>query len=212
MKIPGQFSAQLNRQQAARRSAVRQGHCDSSSPAKVTPFADRVPSKRWANDGLGILAIRCDWPEVGTQVGTASGTGVGTKVGTKVGTVPAHLRTLQIPRFAPSFRGPIPAKRRLNLRTSGDYGAHQREDHGDLSGLSDTGSAAQIQDGVGTKVGTAPTVLSSSMLKGEIPMWEKVPIIKGWAETERFELSVQMYPYDGLANRWFQPLTHVSGW
>jgi hypothetical protein len=42
-------------------------------------------------------------------------------------------------------------------------------------------------------------------------MWEKVPIIKGLAETERFELSVQMYPYDGLANRWFQPLTHVSG-
>jgi hypothetical protein len=49
------------------------------------------------------------------------------------------------------------------------------------------------------------------MSKGEIPMWEKVPIIKGLAETERFELSVQMYPYDGLANRWFQPLTHVSG-
>ena len=38
------------------------------------------------------------------------------------------------------------------------------------------------------------------MLEGEIPMWEKVPIIKGLAETERFELSVQMYPYDGLAN------------
>ena len=38
------------------------------------------------------------------------------------------------------------------------------------------------------------------MLVGEIPMWEKVPIIKGLAETERFELSVQMYPYDGLAN------------
>ena len=31
-------------------------------------------------------------------------------------------------------------------------------------------------------------------------MWEKVLIIKGLAETERFELSVQMYPYDGLAN------------
>ena len=31
------------------------------------------------------------------------------------------------------------------------------------------------------------------------------------AETEGFEPSVQMYPYDGLANRWFQPLTHVSG-
>ena len=31
-------------------------------------------------------------------------------------------------------------------------------------------------------------------------MWEKVPIIKDLAETERFELSVQMYPYDGLAN------------
>ena len=42
-------------------------------------------------------------------------------------------------------------------------------------------------------------------------MWEKVRIISGLAETERFELSVQMYPYDGLANRWFQPLTHVSG-
>ena len=42
-------------------------------------------------------------------------------------------------------------------------------------------------------------------------MWEKMPIIRGLAETERFELSVQMYPYDGLANRWFQPLTHVSG-
>ena len=39
----------------------------------------------------------------------------------------------------------------------------------------------------------------------------KVQIIKDLAETERFELSVQMYPYDGLANRWFQPLTHVSG-
>jgi hypothetical protein len=33
----------------------------------------------------------------------------------------------------------------------------------------------------------------------------------GLAETEGFEPSVQMYPYDGLANRWFQPLTHVSG-
>ena len=31
------------------------------------------------------------------------------------------------------------------------------------------------------------------------------------AETERFELSVPSYQYDGLANRWFQPLTHVSG-
>jgi hypothetical protein len=31
------------------------------------------------------------------------------------------------------------------------------------------------------------------------------------AETEGFEPSVRMYPYDGLANRWFQPLTHVSG-
>ena len=31
------------------------------------------------------------------------------------------------------------------------------------------------------------------------------------AETERFELSVPNYQHDGLANRWFQPLTHVSG-
>ncbi len=30
------------------------------------------------------------------------------------------------------------------------------------------------------------------------------------AETEGFEPSVGVYPYDGLANRWFQPLTHVS--
>ena len=37
--------------------------------------------------------------------------------------------------------------------------------------------------------------------------------IKKWhflAETERFELSVRHSSYDGLANRWFQPLTHVS--
>ncbi len=32
------------------------------------------------------------------------------------------------------------------------------------------------------------------------------------AETEGFEPSVRNYPYDGLANRWFQPLTHVSAW
>ena len=31
------------------------------------------------------------------------------------------------------------------------------------------------------------------------------------AETEGFEPSVPNYRYDGLANRWFQPLTHVSG-
>ena len=31
------------------------------------------------------------------------------------------------------------------------------------------------------------------------------------AETEGFEPSVPNYQYDGLANRWFQPLTHVSG-
>jgi hypothetical protein len=30
------------------------------------------------------------------------------------------------------------------------------------------------------------------------------------AETARFELAVRFAPYDGLANRWFQPLTHVS--
>ncbi len=30
------------------------------------------------------------------------------------------------------------------------------------------------------------------------------------AETEGFEPSVRFTPYDGLANRWFQPLTHVS--
>src|SRR3546814_2407922 len=30
------------------------------------------------------------------------------------------------------------------------------------------------------------------------------------AETEGFEPSVPFAQYDGLANRWFQPLTHVS--
>ncbi len=30
------------------------------------------------------------------------------------------------------------------------------------------------------------------------------------AETEGFEPSVPYSQYDGLANRWFQPLTHVS--
>ena len=30
------------------------------------------------------------------------------------------------------------------------------------------------------------------------------------AETEGFEPSVPHSGYDGLANRWFQPLTHVS--
>jgi hypothetical protein len=30
------------------------------------------------------------------------------------------------------------------------------------------------------------------------------------AERARFELAVEFKPYDGLANRWFQPLTHLS--
>jgi hypothetical protein len=30
------------------------------------------------------------------------------------------------------------------------------------------------------------------------------------AETARFELAVAITRHDGLANRWFQPLTHVS--
>jgi hypothetical protein len=30
------------------------------------------------------------------------------------------------------------------------------------------------------------------------------------AETARFELAVAVTRHDGLANRWFQPLTHVS--
>ena len=32
-----------------------------------------------------------------------------------------------------------------------------------------------------------------------------------FAERTRFELVVQVAPYVGLANRWFQPLTHLSG-
>jgi hypothetical protein len=34
--------------------------------------------------------------------------------------------------------------------------------------------------------------------------------INKMAETEGFEPSVPYSQYDGLANRWFQPLTHVS--
>lgn len=34
---------------------------------------------------------------------------------------------------------------------------------------------------------------------------------RGMADTEGFEPSVPVARYDGLANRWFQPLTHVSG-
>ena len=49
------------------------------------------------------------------------------------------------------------------------------------------------------------------MLERGLPVWGKIPIIKGLAETERFELSVPYSQHDGLANRWFQPLTHVSG-
>ncbi len=30
------------------------------------------------------------------------------------------------------------------------------------------------------------------------------------AVRERFELSVRFNPYDGLANRWFKPLTHLT--
>jgi hypothetical protein len=36
--------------------------------------------------------------------------------------------------------------------------------------------------------------------------------LQGLAETARFELAVAVTRHDGLANRWFQPLTHVSGW
>ena len=34
--------------------------------------------------------------------------------------------------------------------------------------------------------------------------------LRALAERTRFELVVQNYPYVGLANRWFQPLTHLS--
>lgn len=38
--------------------------------------------------------------------------------------------------------------------------------------------------------------------------WPKSTIL---AETPGFEPGVPQLGYDGLANRWFQPLTHVSG-
>ena len=33
---------------------------------------------------------------------------------------------------------------------------------------------------------------------------------EAFAERARFELAVEFNPYGGLANRWFQPLTHLS--
>ena len=42
------------------------------------------------------------------------------------------------------------------------------------------------------------------------PYLQIVNTVFVFAEGERFELSVQFDPYDGLANRWFQPLTHPS--
>jgi hypothetical protein len=33
-----------------------------------------------------------------------------------------------------------------------------------------------------------------------------------FAERGGFEPPVQFNPYDSLANYWFQPLTHLSGW
>lgn len=43
---------------------------------------------------------------------------------------------------------------------------------------------------------------------------EKAPLMDSGAfraERTRFELVVRVTPYVGLANRWFQPLTHLSG-
>ncbi len=40
---------------------------------------------------------------------------------------------------------------------------------------------------------------------------KKLPVdLEAFAERARFELAVEFNPYDGLANRWFQPLTHLS--
>ena len=59
-------------------------------------------------------------------------------------------------------------------------------------------SAASLRLKVGRKVGIP--ILSTQVFD----------IIEYVAETEGFEPSVPNYQYDGLANRWFQPLTHVS--
>ena len=37
------------------------------------------------------------------------------------------------------------------------------------------------------------------------------PTINNFAERAGFEPAVPDKEYDGLANRWFQPLTHLSG-
>jgi hypothetical protein len=43
-------------------------------------------------------------------------------------------------------------------------------------------------------------------------MQNKAAEVPEMAETARFELAVAVTRHDGLANRWFQPLTHVSDW
>jgi hypothetical protein len=49
-------------------------------------------------------------------------------------------------------------------------------------------------------------VVSSRLEGGAISGKPEVEL----AEREGFEPSVQVSPYDGLANRWFKPLTHLS--
>ena len=44
------------------------------------------------------------------------------------------------------------------------------------------------------------------------PIGEKFSKIKGyWRRRRDSNPRYRIYQYDGLANRWFQPLTHVSG-
>jgi hypothetical protein len=41
-------------------------------------------------------------------------------------------------------------------------------------------------------------------------MFEKIFIYEKGAERAGFEPAIPVSQYDGLANRWFQPLTHLS--
>ncbi len=47
--------------------------------------------------------------------------------------------------------------------------------------------------------------------KRKDPDHDLIRVFDEAAEREGFEPSIPVSQYDGLANRWFQPLTHLSG-
>lgn len=68
-------------------------------------------------------------------------------------------------------------------------------------------SSTRIHYGGREGIRTPGTVASTPVFKtGAFILSATLPL----AEREGFEPSVQSYPYGGLANHWFKPLTHLS--